>query len=228
MTRRWCDSSTVSSVVLDSKMVRVPKFFVTLSSTNLTPDRPVKFRIHASTHHWRGELTDTYAVAELEYDNPYQTENAFTVFKEMFLAIQETTEPSKDILLEFTGERSGPVLLSEEEKLYYDAVQLVTSKGWRWSENFNENILTGERKTMGGTKPFHLSLSTWEWGGKALGSSVGFSHFQQEGESRAELLLRILETAEKAKHDFPDSIPYTNIYGIIEKDEFKTRIVFGQ
>jgi hypothetical protein len=56
---------------------------------------------------------------------------------------------------------------------------------------------------------------------------VYFSHFQQEGESKAELLLRTLETAEKAKYAFPDSIPCTNVYGIIKKDEFKTRVVFG-
>jgi hypothetical protein len=60
-----------------------------------------------------------------------------------------------------------------------------------------------------------------------MGSSVGFSHFQREGESKTDLLLRILETAEKAKQDFPSSIPYTNIYGEILEDEFKTRIIFG-
>lgn len=170
---------------------------------------------------------ESWAVAKLDYENPYQTEDAFTAFKEMFLAIQKTTEPSKDIRLQF-AEGSAPILLSEDERAYYDAVHLATSKGWVWDETFNENILTGERTTMGGTKPFHLSLSTWEWGGKALGSSVGFSHFQRDGESKAELLLRILETSEKAKHDFPDSIPYTNIYGEIKKDEFKTRVIFGQ
>ena len=208
-------------------MVRAQKFFTHISSRNLTPDMPVTFRIHASTHHWRGELMETYAVASLDYDNPYQTENAFIAFKEKFLAIQDITEPSKDIHLQF-AEGSVPILLSDEERTYYDAVQLATSKGWKWEESFNENILTGERKTTGGTKPFHLSLSTWEWGGKQLGSSVGFPHFQRENESKTELLLRILETSEKAKQDFPDSIPYMNIYGVIEKDDFKTRIVFNQ
>lgn len=207
-------------------MARDPKFFTTISSTNLTPNRLVRFEIHASTHHWRGTLLDdTWAVAELEYSDPYQTENAYRVFKDMFLAIQETGEPSQDI--RFVRELNDPAILSDEEKLYYDAVELVTSKGWLWSESFDENQITGERKTMGGSHPFHISLSSWVWGGKALGGSVGFSHFQREGESKAELLLRTLETAEKAKQDFPDSIPYTNIYGIIKRDDFKTRIVFG-
>lgn len=212
-------------------MTRDPKFFTTIRSTNLAPDDPVRFEIHASTHHWRGTLLedDTWAVAELEYDDPYQTENAYRVFKDVFLAVQETTEPSQDIrfVRRFVKEMTDPVILSDEEKLYYDAVALVAANGWVWSETFDENQVTGERKTMGSRHPFHLSLSTWEWGGMALGSSVGFSHLQREDESKAELLLRIFETAETAKHDFPDSIPYTNIYGAIKKDEFKTRIVFG-
>jgi hypothetical protein len=208
-------------------MVRHPKFFLNLSSTNLTPDSPVTYEIHASTHHWRGELIESYAVAELEYRDIYQTENALAFYKQAFLKLQQTTEPSKEITILFPNEKNMPVVLSDENKDYYDAVHLVTSKGWKWHESYNENLITGERKTMGGTKPFHLSLSTWEWGGKALGSSVGFSHFQREGETKTELLLRILETSEKAKQDFSDSIPYTNIYGIIEKDDFKTRVVFG-
>lgn len=212
-------------------MTRDPKFLTTINSTNLTPDYPVRFAIHASTHHWRGLLLEDtwWARAELGYDDPYQTENAYRIFKDMFLAIQETAEPSQDIrfVREFVTEMTDPVILSGEERLYYDAVALVTSKGWVWSETFNENQITGERKTMGSSHPFHISISTWEWGGKSLGSSVGFSHFQREGESKTDLLLRNLETAEKAKHDFPDSIPYTNIYGTIKKDEFKTRVVFG-
>jgi hypothetical protein len=207
-------------------MTRDPKFFTTLSSTNLAPDDPVRFEIHASTHHWRGTLLeDTWATAELRYDDPYQTENAYRVFKDMFLAIQETTEPSQDI--QFVKEMIQSVVLSDQERLYYDAVALVTSNGWAWGETFNENQITGERKTMGSSHPFNLSLSTWEWGGKSLGGSVYFSHFQREDESKTELLLRTFETAEKAKHDFPDSIPCTDIYGAIKRDEFKTRIVFG-
>jgi hypothetical protein len=207
-------------------MSRDPKFFMEISSTNLTPDTPIKFKIHASTHHWQGKLLeDTWASAELEYGDSYQTENALRAFKDMFLSIQETTEHSQNI--QFERRMTDPIILSDKGKLYYDAVELVTTKGWVWSEIFNENQVTGERKTMGSNNPFHLSLSTWEWGGKALGGSVGFSHFRREGESKAELLLRTFETAEKAKYDFPDSIPYTNIYGIIKKDEFKTRIVFG-
>jgi hypothetical protein len=207
-------------------VTRDPKFFINIGSTNLTPDAAIGFKIHASTHHWRGKLLDdTWAAAELEYDNPYQTENALLAFKDMFLAIQDTTEPSQ--VIHFVREMTNPVILPGEEKRYYDAVKLTTSKGWVWSETFNENQITGKRTTMGGSHPFHISLSTWEWGGKPLGSSVCFSHFQRDGESKAELLLRTLGTAEKAKHDFPDSIPYINIYGIIKKDEFKTRIVFG-
>lgn len=207
-------------------MARDPKFFMDISSTNLAPSDPVGFEIRASTHHWRGTLLDdTWAAAELEYDDPYQTENALRAFKDMFLTVQETAEPSQDI--QFAREMTDPVILSDEEKLYYDAVKLVTSKGWVWSETFVENQITGQRKTMGSSHPFNLSLSTWEWGGKALGGSVYFSHFEREDESKAELLLRIFETAEKAKHDFPDSIPCTDIHGIIKKDDFKTRIVFG-
>lgn len=211
-------------------MTRDPKFFLEISSTNLSPDAPVTFKVHASTHHWRGTLLDdTWAAAELEYADPYQTENALRAFKDMFLSIQETTEPSQDIrfVRRFVREMAEPVILSDEDKLYYDAVELVTSKGWVWSESFDENQITGERKTMGSRHPFHLSVSTWEWGGKALGGSVYFSHFQRVDESKTDLLLRIFETAERAKHDFPDSIPCTDIRGIIKKDEFKTRIVFG-
>lgn len=209
-------------------MVRVPKLFTTISSTNLTPDRPVTFSIHASTHHWQGHLLDeAWAAAGMEYEEAHHTINAFSFFREKFLAIQEIVAPSKDIQIIFPPQGNEPLMLSDEDQAYYDTVQLATSKGWGWHENFNENLITGERKTTGGSKPFNISLGTWEWGGKALGSSVGFSHFQREGENKADLLLRILETAEKAKQDFPDSIPYTNIYGKIEVDEFKTRVVFG-
>ena len=212
-------------------MTRDPKFLTTINSTNLSPDYPVRFAIHASTHHWRGtRLEDTWwARAELGYDDPYQTENAYRIFKDLFLAIQETAEPSQDIgfVREFVREMVDPIILSDEERLYYDAVKLVTSKGWVWSESFDENQITGERKTMGSSDPFNLSLSTWEWGGMALGSSVYFSNFQRKDESKTELLLRIFETAEKAKRDLPDSIPQPSLNGIITKDEFATRIVFG-
>lgn len=208
-------------------MVRVPKFFLTLSSNNLTPSYPVTYSIRASTHHWRGELMETWAVAELEYQNPYQTENALAFLKAAFLALQETQEPSQDIIIDFPDEASIPVALTDEEQVYYDAVQLATSKGWSWEETFNENQITGERTTMGGSAEYRLSLDTWQWGGRNLGSSVAFSHFKKENESKADFLLRILETSERAKQDFPDSIPCTNIYGQIEKDAFKTRIVFG-
>lgn len=209
-------------------MVRVPKLFASIGSTNLTPDMPVAFSIHASTHHWQGDLLDeTWAAAEMEYEKAHQTISAYAFFREAFLAMQKIVPPSKDIQIIFQPQENEPLFLPDEEQAYYDAVQLATSKGWGWHENFNENLITGERKTMGGSEPFNLSLSTWEWGGKSLGSSVGFSHFQREGESKADLLLRILETSEKAKQDFPDSIPYTNIYGKIEVDEFKTRVVFG-
>lgn len=170
---------------------------------------------------------ETWASAEMEYPAAHQTPQALTYFRETFLELQKRVEPSKDISIVFPDTHATIMQLSEEDKSYYDAVELTTSKGWQWHETYNENLLTGERKTTGGTKPFHLSLGTWEWGGKAMGSSVGFSHFQRDGESKAELLMRILETSEKAKYDFPDSIPYTNIYGQIMKDDFKTRIIFG-
>lgn len=170
---------------------------------------------------------ETWAVAELEYQNSSQTENALRLFKQAFLDYQVNNEPSKDIIIDFPDEATMPVVLTDEQQAYYDAVELATSKGWEWAETFNENQITGERKTIGGSAEYHLSLGTWEWGGKAMGSSVGFSHSQREHESKADHLLRILNTAEKAKQDFPDSIPYTNIYGEIKVDDFKTRVIFG-
>jgi hypothetical protein len=202
-----------------------------ISSTNLTPDMPVSYEIRASTHHWNGVLLDdSWAVAEMHFNNIYETENALAHFKKSFLALQKISEPPQDKRFAFQlsfeeGKRS--ILLLDEDKEYYDAVKLATSKGWKWGESYNENLVTGERRTTGGSKLFNLSLSTWAWSSKQLGSSVAFSHLQREGESKSELLLRVLETAEKAKHDFPDSIPYTNIYGEIKKDEFKTRVIFG-
>lgn len=212
-------------------MVRHPKFFTHLSSTNLTPNSIVTYGIRASTHHWDGKLMeDTWAVAEMEYGNIYETENALAHFKKSFLTLQQISKPSedkRDVFQLSYKEGTRSIILLDEDKEYYDAVQLCTSKGWRWHEDFTENLVTGERKVLGGSMPFSLSLSTWEWAGKQLGGSVAFSHFQREGESKADLMLRILATAEKAKQDFPDSIPCTNIYGEIVKDEFKTRIIFG-
>jgi hypothetical protein len=202
-----------------------------ISSTNLTPDMPVSYEIRASTHHWDGVLLDdSWAAAEMNFNSIYEIENALAHFKKSFLALQKISEPPQDIRSAFRlsfKEGTRSIILLAEDKKYYDVVKLATSEGWKWEEDYNENLVTGERRTMGGSKPFNLSLSTWEWGGKALGSSVAFSHFQREGESKASLLLRVLETAEKAKQDFPDSIPYTNIYGEIKVDEFKTRIIFG-
>lgn len=209
-------------------MARVPKLHWHISSTNLTPDRPVTFKIHASTHHWRGQLLDTWASADIDYISAHQTANACAFLREELLTMQEFTEPAQDIRIRFPHpEGNQLILLSNEDKDYYDAVKLATDKGWMWSEDFSENLLTGERKTMGGTRPYNISLSTWEWGGMKLGGSVAFPHFQREDESKAELLRRILETSEKAKKDFPDSIPYTDIYGQIKVDNFKTRIVFN-
>lgn len=208
-------------------MARQPKLFVHIDSTNLTPNRNVSYEIVATTHHWRGELLDTWAKATLKYEDIYRTGDAFTCLKQKFLALQEMMEPSQDIIIPLLGKDKETEPVSEEDREYFGVVKLATSKGWHWEESFTENLVTGERKTLGGTKPYSLSLGTWQWGGRNLGSSVGFSHFQKEGESKASHLLRILETAEKAKHDFPESIPYTNIYGEIKKDDFKTRIVFG-
>lgn len=171
---------------------------------------------------------ETWAKATLRYEDIYRSEDAFTCLKRKFLALQVMMEPSRDITIPFLEEEDkGTEPLSHEDREYLDVVKLATSKGWHWEESFTENLVTGERRTLGGTKPYSVSLGTWQWGGKNLGSSVGFSHFQKEGESKASHLLRILETAENAKHDFPDSIPYTNIYGEIKKDDFKTQIVFG-
>lgn len=212
-------------------MTRQPKLFTTIRSTNLTPNSPVSYEIHASTHHWDGKLLeDSWEVAEMSYSNIYETTSALAHFKTSFLTLQKISKPSHDHRHIFSlsfEEGSHAITLTDEEKEYYDAVKYATGLGWRWQESYNENIITGERKTMGGSKPFNLSLETWEWGGKQLGSSVAFSHFQREGETKANLLLRILNTAEKAKQEFPESIPYTNIYGEVKKDDFKTRVVFG-
>jgi hypothetical protein len=208
-------------------MARQPKLFVHIGSTNLIPSDPISFEIRATTHHWRGELLEKWATAKMKYKDIYQTENAFDYLKQTFLGLQETLEPSKDINIIFPETVEKSHSLSREDKEYYDAVKLATSQGWCWEESFNENLITGERKTMGGSKPYLLSLDTWEWGGNTLGSSVAFSHSQREGESKASHLTRILGTAEQAKHDFPDAIPYTNIFGEIKKDDFKTRVVFG-
>lgn len=209
-------------------MARKPKLFLTVKSTNLLPSDSVNYRIHASTHHWRGELLENgYASASLLYGNVQQTENALQYVADEFVHMQDSREPARDIELQFPERYyHAPSILTNEQRDYYAAVRAATAKGWCWEEALEQDILTGERKPV--TYRLNLSLSTWQWAQHNLGSSVQFTHFQGENETRAELLTRILKTAEKAKHDYRFSIPRQSVSGKVVTDELATENVFGR
>lgn len=207
-------------------MARVPKLFFTISSANLSPSDPVFYRLHVTTHHWRGKLLeDTWAKAEMEYCNIYKTEEAVSYIAEKFLEYQILHEPSQDIEFEFPENEESLIALSLEDKEYFDVVKQVTDQGWAWDTDFQIDITTGDREIRN-HRIFEMSLSTWEWNGLKFGGSVKFSHRRRDGENKAALLLRILETAEKIKKDFPESIPRRNLKGEFVTDKFLTSISF--
>lgn len=207
-------------------MVRLPSFFISISSTNLAPDMPVMYEIHLTTHHWRGELLDSWAAVNMEYSDIYQTPDALDFIKKEFLALQLTESPSQDHRLVFPEQAVQSYALLDDDKEYYDAVALTTSKGWAWEENYQEVISTGEKGRRVGGHP--IRLTTWEWAGHRLGVSVQFVHRQRHDESKAEVLLRMLETAEKAKEDFTDSIPHQTLTEVVRTDVFHTNVIFNR
>lgn len=199
--------------------------FTSIKSTNLVPARPVGYRIRASTHHWQGKLLDnTWASASLEYSDLRQIRNAFNYFVSEFVEMQDRQGPSQDLEISFPEHSYELITLTNEDRAYLDVVEEATSLGWAWEERFKFNLLTGEVIKSG---VFPATLSSYEWSGRSMGSSVQFGHIPTEGESKASLLSRILATAEKAKKDFPDAVPYQNIWGNVEADAFKTSVIFG-
>lgn len=208
-------------------MARKPTLFISTRSTNLTPSDSVNFRVHASTHHWKGELLEnSYASTEVSYGGAHQTQNALDYIAKEFVAIQKESDPVKDLQLPFpTRYYQEPIILSDEDREYYDVVREATSKGWAWEERLRKDIFTGEQVPTPIGIP--MRLYTWQWAQHKLGVSVQFTHFRREGESKAELLSRILETAEKAKADYRFSIPRQTLSGTLATDELATKLVFA-
>lgn len=207
-------------------MARTPKFFVSMRSANLTPDLPVHFKVRVSTHHWRGQLLEnTWASASLKYSDVYHTEGAYEYLKETFLAYQENELPEQNIVFPYPDDHKA--LVFAEDREYLDIVKEATECGWTWEHGFTENLLTGIRSERNSVYP--ITLSTWEWAGIPLGAKVQIAHPRRAGESDEALLARILQTAEKARVDFPDSIPTQSIRdGLLVADNFATMLAFGK
>lgn len=209
-------------------MPRKPTLTITVSADPSNTTTGAEFRAYVTTHHWRGEkIEESYASAELAYGSIYQTINAMNYLCDAFLAMQEHSEPARNIPVKFPEHYYyTPYALSLEDKEYFDVVSKAVSQGWSWEDSYVQDIETGERKPHDNV--FLMNLHSWYWQKRPLGSPVMFQHPPREGESRAAWLTRILATAEKAREDYRYSVPRMTLNGTLAVDELATRAVFGE